>query len=400
MPGSTSGSVAGYSFTQRKIIDHGMRRAGYPAEAISAEWIEIAQDLLFLQLSEYVNAGRPLWTQTFGLLGTALNSPDVPCASGTVDVLHAYWRTLNPWRGGAVCGSAPLTDTGGNILFDTGGNQMFGTGGGGGSLTDCSILFGGQPNADVVISGPGPFVQVGFGQATEVDTVGVLMGAGQPMTAALVINISQDGVNFVQFQTLPSATYLPGRWTYFDLDPYLFAPYVQIVAPVAGSWTVNQMNLGLANGQDIEIGPLNLDDYYNLPNKQFSGDRANSAWVQRNIDVPTLKIWPVPDQQAFYGGTVSALTRRYIQDPGSMTNNLEVPARWYEGIVARLGLRLMDTLPDPDGAAAASYFTLMAKQQRRTNLEAAASKAEALMWAEEKSWGPVRWAPNISCYTR
>ena len=353
----TSGTVASYFFTQRKFIDQALRRAGYSPEQAGSEWIQVAQDELFIQLSEYANAGFPLWTREFGLLGITPGSPNVSCPYGTVDVLHAYWRIINPYRG-------PATTTGG---------------------ASAANLFGGQPNPDIVIAGPNPGVTVNYGSATELDTIGVLLGTTAPITTALQLYTSSDGITFTLAQTLPSATYSTGNWVYFDLDPSLTVLAVKIVSPGLGSWTLNQLNFGLANGEDIEIGPLNIDDYYNLPNKQFQSDRVVSAYTDRQIAAPVLKLWPTPNLAAFYNGTVSVLTRRYIQDPGSMTDNIEVPIRWYSGVISRLGVRLMDTLPDPDGAAAASYFTLMAKQQRRQNLETAAQKGEAMMWAEERT---------------
>jgi F5/8 type C domain-containing protein len=368
---ATSGTVDTYSFPVRKVIDHALRRAGYAPENTGTEWLEVAQDLLFLQLSEYVNAGFPLWTRKFILLGNQIGSPDVPTPNGTVDVISSYWRILNPYRGSA-------TQSGGG---------------------DASALFGGQPNSDVVVAGPNPGVIVSFGSATEVDTIGVLLGGNAAITTVLNVLVSDDGVTFTQAQALPSATYTPGQWTYFDLNPSLTAPYVQLQYTSAGNWALNQLNFGLANGQDIENGWLNIDDYYNLPNKQFQSDRANSAFLDRQLDQPVIKIWPTPNVEAFYNGTTSALVRRYIQDPGSLTDTLEIPARWYEGVIARLGLRLMDTLPDPDQNSQASYFGLMAKTQRRQNLEGAATKAEMLMWAEERTHGPFRIAPSIRCYT-
>lgn len=368
----TSGTVDTYNFPQRKVIDHALRRAGYTPENTGSEWIEVAQDLLFLQLSEYVNAGFPLWTRQFRLLGNQIGSPDVLTPPGTVDVIASYWRILNPYRG-----SATQTNS-----------------------SDASLLFGGQPNADVVVAGPNPGVIVSFGSATELDTVGVLLGGNASITTALNILVSQDGVTFTQAQALPSATYSPGQWTYFDLNPSLMAPYVQVQYANAGNWTLNQLNFGLANGQDIENGYLNIDDYYNLPNKVFQSDRANSAFLDRQLDQPVIKIWPTPNVEAFYNGTTSALMRRYIQDPGSMTDILEIPSRWYQGVISRLGVTLMDTLPDPDPNSQATYFSLMAKQQRRQNLDAAATKSEMLMWAEERTHGPLRIAPRISGYTR
>jgi hypothetical protein len=375
MSGTTSGTVSTYRFTNQKIIDHAMRRAGLQPERMSGEQQGIAQDLLFTQTSEWINAGFPLWTREFILLGPVIGSPDVPCPVGTVDVFHTYWRILQPYRGNA-------TTTG---------------------AANASTLFGGQPNQDVTIAGPNPGVEVAFGGPTEVDTVGVLLGGGSPITAALQMRTSDDGVTFTVAQTLPSATYQPGIWTYFDLNPFLMSPYVNIVLPGSNGWTLNQLQFGLANGQDIEIGPLNIDDYYNLPNKQFSSNQANSSYVDRKLTAPVIKIWPTANSTGFYNGAVSALVRRYIQDPGSLSQSLEVPQRWLEATIWRLAQKLFYEIPptsDQVSASQQSPYAVLARQQLIEKIETNAAKAEALAWSEERTRAPIRWAPNIRAYTK
>lgn len=393
--GTTSGTVLGYGYNQRRVIDHAMRKAGYSPQDIGSEWIQVAQDILFTQLSEYVNFGFPLWTRQQKPLGIAIGSPNVLMPYGTVDALHVYWRIFNPWRGEASLSSG----------------------------LNANGLFGGQPQPDVAIAGPNPGVIVNFGSAIELDTIGVLpgyttgmlldgnsnpildgsfnptLGSPSSYSAALEVLTSPDGVTWTNVHTLPMTTFQAGVWSYFDLEPSVTSQYVQLVWSQANAWVLNQVNFCLANSTQIEIGPANIDDYYDLPNKFFQAAMPNTSFVDRKRDSPVIKIWPAPNQEAFYGGTIVALLRRYIQDPGSMTDTLEIPARWFEGVTSRLGVRLMDELPDPGAGSQASYFGLMAKQQRRTNLEQAASKAEAGMWSEERSRAPIRVTPNIRGYT-
>ena len=399
----TSGTVATYTFTQRGFLEQALRRAGYNPEEVGSESLRVAQDELFMQLSEYTNSGFPLWTREFDLLGMTPGSPEVAMPFGTVDILHAYWRILNPYRG-------PATMIGGG---------------------DASVLFAGQPNADLTIAGPNPYVQVNFGSPTEIDTIGILPGGAigpflhdgsnnlvldgngtviQTGTYPAIVNtpyltVSTDGNTWFPPDPpvlLSQQTFDPGQWTYYNVDPSITAQYLRLFwpCPPNTSWLVNQLQFALSQGEDIEIGPLNIDDYYNLPNKQFQSDRVVSAYDDRKINAPVLKLWPVPNVSASYNGLISVLRRRYIQDPGAMTDNIEVPIRWYNGVVSRLGVRLMDVLPDPQQNSQASYFSLMAKQQRRQNLEQTATKAEAMMWAEERVAAPIRWMPNISVYTK
>jgi hypothetical protein len=375
---ATSGTVATYTYTNMKIIDHACRRAGLLPQKLGSEDLEVCLDLLFTLSAEWTNAGFPLWTTQFRLLGCQIGSPDVPTLSGTMEVLHSYWRIFMPYRGACT-----LTDDSGDIL-----------------------LFGGQPNDDVVVPGPDPSVSVNFTSVTETDTIGVLMGGSTALTTELELYTSEDGATWTLAQTLPSATYEPGAWTYFDLNPTISTQFLRITYDTqgqAGTWTLNQLQFALANGQDIENGPLNIDDYYNLPNKQFQASRPNSTYQQRNIDVPTLKIWPTLNTEGFYNGTISCLSRRYIQDPGRLTDIMELPIRWYEAITWRLASRVIHEIQNPELRTADSATKQMLMQDRTARIpvcDKEAEKSEMLAWSEERVRAPIRLFPNLAPYTR
>lgn len=377
---ATSGTVSTYPYNQGKIIDHAARRGGFDPEHLTSEQIEIATDLLFTLTAEWVNSGFPLWTKEFVLLNAFVGDPNVPCPVGTVDVVTPYWRILNPYRG--VC------------ALSSGGSS--------------STLFGGQPNADVTITGTNPSVSVNFGSATEVDTVGILAGGGVTFSAALAVITSQDGITFTVAQTLPTITYTPGQWSYFDLVPAVSAPFVGIRLTGAGPLVLNQLNFGLANCQTIPLGSgagpsLNIDDYYNLPDPFFQSGQPNSAWVDRRVDVPIIKIWPTLNLYAFYNGVVCALVRRYIQDPASMTGAMEVPQRWLEALQWQLAKGLMDELPTPKIDQAAGYSAIAVIQDRAQRYDRVSknmARSTQLAWGEERVRGPINLAPNIAPYTR
>ena len=146
--GTTSGTVLQYTYNQRQVMDRAFRKAGYSPQEISSEWIALARDMLFTQLAEYSNFGFPLWTRQQLPLPITIGSPNVPMPYGSVDAFHIYWRIFNPYRGAA-------TDSNGD-------NQ--------------NVLFAGQPNSDVTISGPNPGVIVNFGSSQQIDSIGVLPG--------------------------------------------------------------------------------------------------------------------------------------------------------------------------------------------------------------------------------
>jgi hypothetical protein len=74
-------------------------------------------------------------------------------------------------------------------------------------------------------------------------------------------------------------------------------------------------------------------------------------------------------------------------DVGTMTEQIEVPQRWYDAIVSGLAAMLALELPDVD-------------PQMIPVLDAKAAQSLATAQAEERDNSPIMWAPNISMYTR
>lgn len=97
-----------------------------------------------------------------------------------------------------------------------------------------------------------------------------------------------------------------------------------------------------------------------------------------------MYIWPTPSS-AFV--QIVVWYSRQIMDVGSLTNELEIPQRWYEAVLFGLSHRMALELPAvaPDRIA---YLEKMAAQYLYD--------AEQ----EERDKSPIYWAPNISVYTR
>ena len=137
---------------------------------------------------------------------------------------------------------------------------------------------------------------------------------------------------------------------------------------------------------EIPLARMNRDDYTNLPNKYFQSNRPLQYWFDRQIPSPIMHMWPVPDISA----TVMQLVlwvQRYIMDVGSMTQNLEIPQRWYEAIVACLAAKLALEIVEVD-------------PQMIPMLDAKAAQALSIAQAEERDNSPMMISPNISMYTR
>jgi hypothetical protein len=79
--------------------------------------------------------------------------------------------------------------------------------------------------------------------------------------------------------------------------------------------------------------------------------------------------------------------QRYIMDVGTMTQELEVPQRWYEAIVSMLAAKMAMEIVEVDAGMIGM-------------LDAKAQQALYTAQAEERDNSPMMIAPNIAMYTR
>jgi hypothetical protein len=78
---------------------------------------------------------------------------------------------------------------------------------------------------------------------------------------------------------------------------------------------------------------------------------------------------------------------RQIQDVGDLTDELEIPQRWYLAIQSMLAHQMSLELPQ----VAVDRIGYLEKQAEKYLYEAE---------QEERDKSPIYWAPNISVYTR
>jgi hypothetical protein len=78
---------------------------------------------------------------------------------------------------------------------------------------------------------------------------------------------------------------------------------------------------------------------------------------------------------------------RQVMDVGALTDELEIPQRWYEAVVSMLAHRMAMELP---GVAV----------DRIGYLEKMSDKFLYDAEQEERDKSPIYYAPNISVYTR
>ena len=330
---ATSGTVSTTQFTTRQVIDHAYRRCRLGAQQITSEMIDVANDQLYLVLSNLSNRGVQLWCIEKLIMPLYEGNGAVTLPLGTVDVLNTNLRTLTQ-----VSGVETSTATTFQLYVAAGATAT---------------------------------------------TVGILWSAA---AVPFVVEQSADGVSWSAVATeqdTTAPTQGAGEWLWVDFDATTTNVYFRVRA-TSGTLSVSDVYFG-NTPTEIPIARLNRDDYTALPNKYFLG-RPLQFWFDRQIDQPVMRLWPVPNLAATTQQIV-LWRHRYIQDVGSMTQELDIPQRWFDAIVALLAAKLAEETPEVDS-------------QLMPILDAKAAKALAEAESEERDNSPIYWAPSINCYTR
>lgn len=325
-----SGTVSQTTFNTRRVIEHAARRCKMSPQSLSAEHVDVANDLLYLLLSDLANQGAPLWCIQKSIYPLYDGVSQIVTYSGTVDILNSNLRWLQEVSGTDV----DTTTT---------------------RITE-------------------------FSSDTQVTTAGILWSA----TAVPVeFSRSDDGLIWEIIQSeVPSAS--AGEWTWYDLNSAVAAKYFRVRA-TSGTLGFSQIYLG-NTPTEIPLARLNRDDYTNLPNKSFQSNRPLQYWLDRQSLSPVMNLWPVPNDAATVMQVV-VWAHRHIMDVGTMTQEIEVPQRWYETIVAMLSAKMAMEYIEVDAAM----------------IPALDAKAQATLYQaqqEERDNSPLNIAPSIGAYTR
>lgn len=351
---TTSGTVSTTVFNTGRVIDHAYRRCRVPPEIVSSEMLSIAQDNLYLLLSMLPNMGIPLWTVTKYVMPFYQGQPNITLPLGTIDLLNQNYRTISRYTGATVSSSGGVSDYASDNDIETSCAQT-------------------SPNGSIMTD---------IFQPVFISTLGVNMKTAGTYT--LIFEYSNDLVTWKTATSPGAVIYTAGEWHWYDLEPQINAQYWRVRE--TGGATLDVAEFVVAgNPNEIPLARLNQDDYTNLPNKAFQG-RPLQFWLDRRVNQPIMRLWPVPNAAAAYAQAV-VWVERYIQDVGTLTQEIEVPQRWYDAIVWQLALKLSVETPQVDPSVV-GLITPFAQQ------------ALALAQMEERDNSPIRWTPNVSPYTR
>lgn len=93
---------------------------------------------------------------------------------------------------------------------------------------------------------------------------------------------------------------------------------------------------------DLTITRISVSTYSTIPNK-LTQARPIQVYINRQEDIPTVTLWPIPDGSQSYSFVYWRLRR--IQDAGNGVNTMDVPFRFLPCLVAGLSYYLSMKIP-------------------------------------------------------
>lgn len=340
------------------VIDHAVRRCGKLAEETTSEQQIAARENLYFLLSTLINRGIQYWAINKEVVGLTANKYRYTLPAGAVDTLNVQYRTMNRPSGseGSSSGNAALA-------FDEDTT----------TYTQQSA-----PNGNIsIIYGTTNTVYAG--------SIGVLpyVSGGGTAVWSFKLQYTTDGTTWADLEDVGTVTVTDNQWLWYDIDPGQNCAGYRILAYGGTTLALREFFVG-NNSTEIPMSRLNRDDYTNLPNKNFTANQPFQFWFDRTIPEPTLYLWPVPSNPFVQ---MVIWYSRQVMDVGALTDELEIPQRWYEAIVYMLAHRMSLELP-------------AVQTDRVSYLEKMADKYLFEAEQEERDKSPIYFAPNISVYTR
>lgn len=357
---ATSGTVGQTTFETRKLVDRAYRLCKVPSQMVTSEMLQIAMDELYLLLSSLANTGIPMWCIKKQILPLYYGQIDVPMPAGTVSILQAVIREVTRQQGSAFSSAV----SGSNVA---------------------ELAFDGDIDTSCILAAPAGHIGLELSNPTAISTVGILASATG--TWSVILEYSEDGINYTPFYSDDAYAAEAGKWQWFDFQELPQVSFWRLRAGAAPATTLAVAELVFANNpSEILMGNINKDDYFNLPNKTFTG-KPLQYWQNRQID-PIMKIWPAAGPEyTFYQVVVNI--HQAIQDVGTLRQSIDMPHRWFDPISLKLGAALARVTAESKlGVGEREMLIKEAEQSWRT------------AWAEERDPSPISLGPDISMYTR
>lgn len=348
----------GQVYDVQTLIDHAARRCGKLAEELTSEQLVTARQTLGFVMTNLINIGIQYWAIKKEVIGLTPDKYIYSLPVGANDVLNALYRTLDRPTG------TYTSSAGGTVAFVADGDID----------TYCQqVSANGQITVDFGASNP---IYAG--------SIGVLpyVSGGGSAAWTFTLQYSTDNVTWSTLENVGTVAVTDNQWLWFDIDPGQTVRYYRIQASGGTTLALREWYIG-NNSREITMSRLNRDDYTNLPNKNFTANQPYQYWFNRTIPQPEIYLWPTPSNP-FVQMTV--WYSKQVMDVGDLTDELQIPQRWYLATLAMLSHQLSLELPT-------------VPLDRVQYLETQAEKYLNLAEQEERDRSPIYFAPNISVYT-
>lgn len=347
----------GQVYPVQVLIDHAARRCGKLAEELTSEQLVTAREALGFVMTNLINIGIQYWAIQKEVIGLTPDKYIYTLPVGSNDVLNALYRTMNRPTG------SYSSSAGGNAAL-AGDNDID---------TYCQQT---SANGNIAIN---------FGTSNPIyaGSIGILpfVSGGGSATWTLILEYSSDGTSWNTLEDIGTVVVTDNQWKWYDIDPGQSVQYYRIRASGGTILALREFYVG-NNSREITMSRLNRDDYTNLPNKNFTANQPYQFWFNRTIPQPEIYLWPTPSNP-FVQMTV--WYSKQIMDVGDLTDELQIPQRWYMATLAMLSHQLALELP-------------AVPLDRVQYLESQAEKYLNQAEQEERDRSPIYFAVNLSVY--
>lgn len=328
---TTSGTIGQTTLDTATAIEHAFRRCKVHPSQQTPETVALAKSNLYLLLTHMTSLGINLWAVQKSFVGCFDGQQVYACPTGTVDLLNLVYS--QPTR-------ATGTDT-------TAATNM---------VTQLTT-------------------------ATTIKRVGVLL-TSVSASDTLVIASSADDITYTTAESVTKTDWTTGVWYWFELDPSVENTYFRV--SFTNATTFDEFYLASAV-YDLPVTPWNRDTWMAMNNKTQQGRPSTSYWFEKLI-APQVTVWPVPNNDYDH---LTMVVHRQLQDVGTLTQTLELPARWYETIIWQLALRLCFELPT--SLVPLDVVNLVKEMADQYTFEVSEEEADGM---------PIFLTPTIRSYTR
>lgn len=319
---------------------------------------EVSFNNLYMMLSSLASENNPMWGMQKYLIALQEGQANYPLPVGTIDVYDANIRQTTRLEGTYTSSAGGSAD----FAFDDD------------YVTSCTQV---STAGNIMIT---------FSEDQVVGVVGLMTNGD--LDGEVVFEYSVDGGVTWQTALAPGTQEYTDRiWKWYDIDPLAFnCDAFRVRAATGVTLDIREFYVG-NNPSVIPLGRINRDDYMSYPNKQFQG-RPLQYWCDQQRDVPIMRVWPATDEGS-RNQQFEVMLKRYLMDPGTLRDTLDVPQKWSEAIIWNLAWRVGVGLPE-DVVDMAHIMQVV---------KPLAEQSWALIAAQESDNSPIRWAPNLHPYT-